>query len=257
MRVNHRISGHPTEQRFWKFTFSVDFFGAQGDRRWWHDHRSPGGLLFTANSVGHMRLYRELYEGKAEQAEWVVQSAMKTIDDAAETSWGRATWLKPLGPDGQPVVASVPCPFAKPAGLKAELANRDWTRYAGYLHSDHSVRPEFFSLSAEPSGEVLRQEHLQDFTYLYDRSTRDHAKFMGVEVTAEEVMGALGAIETWTAMPRNRVKEKSVRRGFAASPTEPTLNGLVAGTEDRRRLQALAEATAAWELSPTELEAME
>ncbi len=248
---------HPTEQRFWKFTFSVDFFGSQGDGRWWHDHRSPGGLLFTANSVGHMRLYRELYEGKeADQAEWVMQSAMKTIDDAADTPWGPATWLKPLGPDGHPVVASIPCPFAQPVGLKAELSTRDWTRYGGYLHSDHSVRPEFFDPRAAPSGEILRREHLQDFTYLYDRRTRDHAKFMGVEVTAEEVHEALGAIETWTAMPRARAKEKGAKRGFAAPPAEPTLSGLAAGLEDRRRLETLIDATEAWELSPAEVELM-
>ena len=45
---------NPVDNRIVKFHFSVDFFGAQGDGRWWRDHRAPGGILFTANSVGHM-----------------------------------------------------------------------------------------------------------------------------------------------------------------------------------------------------------
>src|SRR4051794_34715163 len=30
---------HPKTKKVLKFTFSVDFFAAAGDRRWWHDHR--------------------------------------------------------------------------------------------------------------------------------------------------------------------------------------------------------------------------
>jgi hypothetical protein len=44
----------PASDSFVRFTFSVDYFGAQGDGRWWHDHRVPGGVAFTANSAGHM-----------------------------------------------------------------------------------------------------------------------------------------------------------------------------------------------------------
>src|SRR5438445_4117426 len=45
---------HPdrTEWRRWKV--GVNYFSAQGDRRWWHDHRIPGGMAFSMNSVGHM-----------------------------------------------------------------------------------------------------------------------------------------------------------------------------------------------------------
>ena len=50
---------NPTNDTYLRFTFSIDFFAAQGDGRWWEDHRAPGGIAFTANSVGHMRRYRE------------------------------------------------------------------------------------------------------------------------------------------------------------------------------------------------------
>jgi len=53
---------NPNDDMFAKFTFSIDFFAAHGDGRWWHDHRAPGGFAFTANSIGHLRRYREWYE---------------------------------------------------------------------------------------------------------------------------------------------------------------------------------------------------
>ena len=38
----------------WRWSAGVNFFSAQGDLRWWHDHRFPGGIAFSVNSVGHM-----------------------------------------------------------------------------------------------------------------------------------------------------------------------------------------------------------
>jgi hypothetical protein len=45
----------PTDQRpTWEWLVGVNFFGAQADGRWWLDHRIPGGIAFSMNSVGHM-----------------------------------------------------------------------------------------------------------------------------------------------------------------------------------------------------------
>ena len=44
--------GEAPERRSWKV--GVNYFSAQGDGRWWHDHRIPGGMAFSMNSVGHM-----------------------------------------------------------------------------------------------------------------------------------------------------------------------------------------------------------
>lgn len=38
----------------WKWKTGVNYFSAQGDGRWWTDHRMPGGMAFSVNSVGHM-----------------------------------------------------------------------------------------------------------------------------------------------------------------------------------------------------------
>jgi hypothetical protein len=38
----------------WKWFAGVNYFCAQGDKRWWQDHRIPGGMAFSVNSVGHL-----------------------------------------------------------------------------------------------------------------------------------------------------------------------------------------------------------
>src|SRR5450755_95213 len=104
---------NPNTETYVRFEFSVDFFAAAGDGRWWHDHRIPGGVSFTANSVGHMRRYREWYEGKPDQENWLLETAMGTIGRAANTEYGQATWLRPLV-DGRPFVPEVACPVLNP-----------------------------------------------------------------------------------------------------------------------------------------------
>src|SRR5262249_37927399 len=52
-----RIEGNGgIEYREWKV--GVNFFSAQGDGLWWRDHRFPGGIAFSMNSVGHMARQR-------------------------------------------------------------------------------------------------------------------------------------------------------------------------------------------------------
>jgi hypothetical protein len=188
----------PDDRSYAKFTFSVDFFAAQGDGRWWQDHRTPGGLAFTANSAGHMRRYREWYEDRGDQREWLLKTAMLTIDYAAQTPFGRATYLRPIVND-RPVVDRVACPFANPDKLNPNLKGKDWTRYGGNLHTDHSIRPEFFEIRREKSADIQNRDYLQDFVYLYDAQTQDHVRFAaGQNVSREEVVEAIGDPEQFT-----------------------------------------------------------
>lgn len=188
---------HPQEKQYVRFTFSVDFFMAQGDGRWWHDHRIPGGLGFTANSVGHMRKYQEWFEKRDGQEEWVLQTAMLTIAKAVDTQYGKATWLKPLI-NGKPFVENLKCPFAHPEKIKPELHGKDWTRYGGHLHTDHSIRPEFFWNDAQKVADITAQEYLQDFAYLFDPRQKDHTSFVvGQNVSENEVFEELGNPEQW------------------------------------------------------------
>jgi hypothetical protein len=41
-------------ERVLKWKAGVNYFAAHGDKRWWQDHRIPGGLGFSTNSVGHL-----------------------------------------------------------------------------------------------------------------------------------------------------------------------------------------------------------
>ncbi|MCI0624083.1 MAG: hypothetical protein L0387_20920 [Acidobacteria bacterium] len=79
---------HPTEGLYYGYRFNVDFFAAAGDGRWWHDHRLPGGIAFTANSTGHMRYFREWYGKEVQEKlnDWFLTQAMNTV--AAAHSFG-------------------------------------------------------------------------------------------------------------------------------------------------------------------------
>ena len=141
--VNEISSGYlylrnPKDSVLYGFQFNIDFFACAGHDRWWHDHRFPGGIAFTANSLGHMRAYREWYGIlKGDGAEWAVKQAMLTIDNAAKQKVvardksqqqdpeGRVTWLRPLSVDGKPHVENIPCPLTSVPG---PLAGKDWTQ---------------------------------------------------------------------------------------------------------------------------------
>ena len=97
-----------TEWRRWKV--GANYFSAQGDRRWWCDHRMPGGLAFSMNSVGHMaRTGAELALSKnpdltsrcaslprEKLVYWALVNAMKTIGPLTDGST-RGTWLAKRG----------------------------------------------------------------------------------------------------------------------------------------------------------------
>jgi hypothetical protein len=110
-----------------------------------------------------MRHFQEWYTEKGrDKGEWVITQAMKTIAHAhpvgkvaaSETApvpaskrqpadpaeEGRVTWLLDLV-DGKPRVETA-CPFH--GAIPGTLQGKDWTRYAGLLHTDHNVRTEFF-----------------------------------------------------------------------------------------------------------------
>jgi hypothetical protein len=177
-----------------KFTFSVDFFASGGDGRWWHDHRIPGGLAFTANSLGHMVRRREWYDKKTDGVEWALRNAMNTILQASVTEHGPATWLIDVGPAG---------PFkdytwseASPPAETMRLKGKDPGSYLGALHTDHALRQEFFDGSDSPLRK--REPWAMDFTYIFDEHSDDYSLFIaGVPVSDAEVEADLGNPREW------------------------------------------------------------
>lgn len=229
---------NPHTREYVRFSFSVDFFAAAGDGRWWQDHRVPGGIAFTANSVGHMRRYREWYEGKADQSTWILETAMKTIARAANTQYGSATWLRPLI-EGRPFVPEIACPVVN---LRPELAGYDWTRYAGHLHTDHAVRPEFFRTEPDKPAETKYREWVQDFQYLYDQTSRDHARFAaGEPVSKQEVEEQVGPRTDYVSIVSAR-RQKPKREAEAG----------ISDSSRRLEVESLLDACRSWKLTPEE-----
>lgn len=194
---------NPADGFFYGFQFNVDYFAVAGDGRWWHDHRIPGGVAFTANSTGHMRYFKDWYSDRgSDHGEWAVKQAMITIAQAHPTksgtpglpgSDGRVTWLRDLDTEGKPLLAEIRCPMTNVPG---QLQGKDWTRYEGVLHTDHAVRAEFFADREDPI--TADQPYLMDFTYLYDKPQADFVKFMaGVRTSEEEVYAEIGKPDIW------------------------------------------------------------
>lgn len=207
---------HPKTGAYHGFRFNLDFFAAAGDGTWWHDHRFPGGVAFTANATGHMKAYLDWYrEPGRDHGGWAVTQAMMTIARAHATkpvqdqekaekgafktaamarAEGRVTWLLDLDTDGKPVVARLAWPLG---AVPKQLAGKDWTKYEGLLHTDNAVREEFFDGRDEPLTNY--RPPLMDFTYLYDTTQPEFTDFTAGRIfTEEEVYTDIDSPEHWT-----------------------------------------------------------
>ena len=205
---------NPADGQFFGFQFNADFFACAGDGRWWRDHRLPGGIAFTANSTGHMIAFQEWYRGKVDGHNWALKQAMITVNNAEQTrksdggnlaDEGRATWLLPLDEHGKPIVANVACPLAE---IPTKLKGKDWTRYAGVLHTDHAVREEFFL--DRDDAPTRKKPYLMEFTYLFDKSLDDFLEFTGGKLfTEDEIYAEIGRPEQWTHRNGDATKSRS------------------------------------------------
>lgn len=168
-----------SRRKTWEWVTGVNYFSAQGDGRWWQDHRIPTGMAFSANSVGHMaragrlaRAMRDLEDAmgtavgdfatpNVDSLEKALELAMRTIALASDGPSGKATALRPLRPD----IRGMPrCPVELPHFL----ADKDYCSYVGQYHTDYTLPSEYFL------PDVLRPTRLPnhdlDLTYLFDQS---------------------------------------------------------------------------------------
>ena len=168
-------------QTTWRWYAGVNYFSAQADRRWWQDHRIPGGMAFSVNSVGHlvksgmisnaMKVLEEITgapaEGypdtKVDSLDKALDWAMRTIGMASESVSGKATELLPLPSDRGELPVSK-CPVE----LSRVVADKNYCEYRGYYHTDYTLPSEYFLPDVRrPNG--LRAHQL-DFTYLFHKS---------------------------------------------------------------------------------------
>jgi hypothetical protein len=176
----------------WRWNVGVNYFAASGDGRWWQDHRIPGGLGFSANSVGHLiksgqiaekmteleQLLgvseEELVATKVTSLSTALEWAMRTIDNACETPSGKATELLPLS--GRIAPPELKCPVVLPRFLQ----ERNHCEYIGYYHTDITIPSEYFTDNVDrPADQPSRR---LDFTYLFNEAV-DNPDFL---TTAEE-----------------------------------------------------------------------
>lgn len=180
-----------------RWPVGINYFAAHADGRWWHDHRIPGGIAFSLNSVGHLVKSGKLATGLAEMhkalglgadeeevtpidsLEKALEWAMRTINMAANANSGKATRLIPL--------RELPDDPACPIRLPPNLIGKDHCVYEGMYHTDVSIPSEYF----EPSSTCTRDERLTlDFTYLFHRhiDNPDHETMgLGLPIAAADL----------------------------------------------------------------------
>ncbi|MBX3404075.1 MAG: hypothetical protein KF699_11755 [Phycisphaeraceae bacterium] len=168
----------PTERLSWKV--GANFFGAQGEGRWWADHRIPAGFGLSMNSVGHFACVNRMERGGAEGdqrygLDSALRIAMQLLNSTLPGPDGRNTWLLEVADKPEPV--AVRCPVALPKALNGK--NR--CEYAGLYHTDQTLpRAYFLPDPRRPEG-----PHVDglDLTYLFhDSPDNPDYRWMGVGV---------------------------------------------------------------------------
>jgi hypothetical protein len=175
-----KLPSYDTHVRLFKG--GVNYFSAQGDQRWWHDHRIPGGIAFSVNSVAHMArsetgriaieqlmqsLSHNVDPDKAEKVPATkadaLSLAMRTILKAHAGPDGVATRLVPPGSD------YAGHPFPMPSALSQFRADY----YEGYYHTDHSIPKSYFESAVRRPADITAQP--LDLTYIWLNSVENPA----------------------------------------------------------------------------------
>ncbi len=186
--------GESLEYRSW--SVGVNYFSAQGDGRWWHDHRIPGGMAFSMNSIGHMARAKvergaTKKRGDAQHAGelsreklvyWALPTAMKTIGPPQDGST-RGTWLAPHGSFEQD---REPPSFEQRPRYFGDLARFSENRYKGRYHTDHTVPSPYFDEGLWKLEELPERDDLY-FTFLHNRAEVDYQSMgIGLELAGPE-----------------------------------------------------------------------
>lgn len=166
------------ERETWKWLAGVNYFCSNSDGRWWQDHRIPGGLAFSVNSVGHLvkvgALAREEMDDRGSLHGVPVQLAaaaridsldkgltlaMRTIDMASDAVSGRATELLVLSGEDR---RAEKCPVSLPM----KLADKDFCAYRSYYHTDFTLPSEYFLPNVQRPAHCKARE--MDLRYFFD-----------------------------------------------------------------------------------------
>jgi hypothetical protein len=170
-----KLAGVGNEEKILKFATLPNVFCAQGDGRWWHDHRCPGGVMITSNALGHDVYSRNgrmpIDDAKKIEA---LEQAMRTINNAyKEKPSKRAGALKHCPATFLVAKGAESCPV-----LKKDVAAYSADHYEGYFHTDHLLPSVFFQEERDPKDLPLYQD--LSLKYIFDGTSDplDHADLM-------------------------------------------------------------------------------
>jgi hypothetical protein len=169
-----------------KFSTLPNIFCAQGDGRWWHDHRTPGGVMITSNALGHF-MYARSKKTVLEVSEcaWALENAMRTISNAQATPSGRKSKFAHC-----PATFLISRQTGDPNPLKptSPFANFSPDHYDGYFHTDHLIPSVFFHSERDPKN--LKKYDDLSLRYIFDSSEdpKGHSELMtGIPVSWYDV----------------------------------------------------------------------
>jgi hypothetical protein len=159
-----------------KFSTLPNIFCAQGDGRWWHDHRTPGGIMITSNALGHFVYARSKKTALDETlCTSALEQAMRTIAGARkDPSDGKTRFAH------CPATMLVPRSATDPTPLRptSEFSGFSTDHYAGYFHTDHLIPSVFFQKERDPK--TLKRYDDLGFRYIFDPAAdpAGHAELM-------------------------------------------------------------------------------
>jgi hypothetical protein len=158
-----------------KFSTLPNVFCAQGDGRWWYDHRTPGGIMITSNALGHFVLSRSPTRtmGPKEKVT-ALENAMRTINNAFVPA-RKTTALKHC-PATRLLLRTAT--EATPVAEKSDLSRFFAAGYTGFFHTDHLIPSVFFHPERDHP-DIQSYEGL-DLNYIFDAKTdpKTHAELM-------------------------------------------------------------------------------
>ncbi|MDX6612850.1 MAG: hypothetical protein QOD75_2036 [Blastocatellia bacterium] len=172
-------------QTFLKFGTLPNVFCAQGDGRWWHDHRTPGGIMITSNALGHFELTR------AGSSEITIKEKTHGLDNAMRTiknAYGNEKKIKGLTHCPATRLVAREQKEEPPIREASDLHPYSPSHYHGFFHTDHLVPSVFFSKERDPK--LIPEYDDLSFRYIYDPigDPDDHKELMtGEKATAYEV----------------------------------------------------------------------
>jgi hypothetical protein len=198
-----------------KFATLPNIFCAQGDGRWWHDHRTPGGIMITSNALGHF-VYARTKKAELDTTACAsaLEQAMRTIANASKNPSGGKVKFAHC-----PATALVPRQADEPNPLRptSEFIDNSVDHYAGYFHTDHLIPSVFFQKGRDPKG-LKRYDDLS-FRYIFDASSdpEGHSELMaGIPAKWYDVRHSMDRIPEFANPEKTSMSDRQLRGRLAA-----------------------------------------